>query len=134
MHKWASHAGESIVRWSVSSIRWISSARRDECVVDICASTFPSQWDSADNTRGCRAVASCEPAPWFGISRCLAGNANVASKQFLTEQGQTMGLEQVASKTAARIDYDTYRLRTFVEALGEAELEQRPGTTKLRAA
>jgi 3-polyprenyl-4-hydroxybenzoate decarboxylase len=44
-----------------------------------------------------------------------------------------MGLEQVASKTAARIDYDTYRLRTFVEALGETELERRSDTTKLSA-
>src|SRR3977135_184052 len=48
-----------------------------------------------------------------------------------------MGLDQVASKatsgTAARIDYDTYRLRTFVEALGEGELERRTGTTKLAA-
>src|SRR5438093_41879 len=44
-----------------------------------------------------------------------------------------MGLEQVASKTAARIDYDTYRLRTFVEGLGEMELERRSGTTKLSA-
>src|SRR5437016_4422421 len=44
-----------------------------------------------------------------------------------------MGLEQVAGKTGARIDYDTYRLRTFVDALGEAELERRSGTTKLAA-
>ena len=46
---------------------------------------------------------------------------------------EQVGLEQVASKTAARIDYDTYRLRSFVEALGEAELERRSGTTKLAA-
>src|SRR5262249_34150543 len=48
-----------------------------------------------------------------------------------------MGLDQVASKatskTAARIDYDTYRLRSFIEALGESELERRTGTTKLSA-
>src|SRR5438477_2187115 len=48
-----------------------------------------------------------------------------------------MGLDQVASKatnrTAARIDYDTYRLRSFVEALGESELERRTGTTKIAA-
>src|SRR5215831_15659151 len=44
-----------------------------------------------------------------------------------------MGLEQVAGRTGARIDYDTYRLRTFVEALGEAESERRPGITKLAA-
>src|SRR5215468_1454884 len=48
-----------------------------------------------------------------------------------------MGLDQVASKaaskTAGRIDYDTYRLRSFVEALGESELERRTGTTKLSA-
>src|SRR5215470_6758811 len=50
-----------------------------------------------------------------------------------TRQGQPMGLEQVASKPSARIDYDTYRLRTFVDALGEAELERRTGTTKLAA-
>src|SRR5262249_2277232 len=45
--------------------------------------------------------------------------------------------DQVASKAtskrAARIDYDTYRLRSFVEALGESELERRTGTTKLAA-
>src|SRR5262245_1278660 len=44
-----------------------------------------------------------------------------------------MGLDQVASKSAARIDYDTYRLRSFVEALSESELERRSGTTKLAA-
>src|SRR5262249_12329423 len=48
-----------------------------------------------------------------------------------------MGLDQVASKaaskTAGRIDYDTYRLRSFVEALGDSELERRTGTTKLAA-
>src|SRR5262249_24133960 len=44
-----------------------------------------------------------------------------------------MGLEHVAGRTGARIDHDTYRLRTFVEALGEAESERRPGITKLAA-
>src|SRR5438132_11218449 len=48
-----------------------------------------------------------------------------------------MGLDQVASKatnrTAARIDYDSSGLRSFVEALGETELERRTGTTKLAA-
>src|SRR5262249_20442493 len=45
-----------------------------------------------------------------------------------------MGLDQVASKAtskrAARIDYDTYRLRSFVEALGESELGRRTAPTK----
>src|SRR5215470_14360950 len=48
-----------------------------------------------------------------------------------------MGLDQVASKAtsrrAARIDYDTYRLRMFVDALGANEIERRAGTTKLAA-
>ncbi len=44
-----------------------------------------------------------------------------------------MGLDQVASKTAAHIDYDRYRLRNFVEELAESELERRSGTTKLSA-
>ena len=36
-----------------------------------------------------------------------------------------MGLEQTTSKpaTAARLDYDRYRLRSFVERLAEAECE-----------
>jgi 2,5-furandicarboxylate decarboxylase 1 len=44
-----------------------------------------------------------------------------------------MGLEQVSGKTAAAaaVDYDRYRLRTFVEALDDNELERRPGTSKL---
>src|SRR5262245_54032676 len=44
-----------------------------------------------------------------------------------------MGLEQVTSTTAAAtpVDFDRYRLRTFVEALDDAELERRPSTTKL---
>src|SRR5258708_30147050 len=36
-------------------------------------------------------------------------------------------------KTAVRIDYDSYRLSSFVEAVGEDELERRCGTTKLAA-
>lgn len=45
-----------------------------------------------------------------------------------------MGLEQVTStKAASPVDYDRYRLRSFVEQLGEAELEQRPGMTRLSA-
>jgi len=44
-----------------------------------------------------------------------------------------MGLEQVTSKTAAAtpVDYDRYRLRTFVEALDAAELERKSGPSKL---
>jgi 2,5-furandicarboxylate decarboxylase 1 len=46
-----------------------------------------------------------------------------------------MGLEQTTSKpaTATRLDYDRYRLRSFVERLAEAECERRTGTTKLSA-
>jgi UbiD family decarboxylase len=44
-----------------------------------------------------------------------------------------MGLEQVTSRTAAAacVDYDTYRLRRFVEQLGDTEIERRTGTTRL---
>src|SRR3954462_1696115 len=44
-----------------------------------------------------------------------------------------MGLEQVPSKTAAAkpVDYDRYRLRTFVEQVDAAELERRGGASKL---
>jgi UbiD family decarboxylase len=43
-----------------------------------------------------------------------------------------MGLEQMSGKTAdaAPVDFDRYRLRRFVEGLGEDELERR-GTSKL---
>jgi UbiD family decarboxylase len=43
-----------------------------------------------------------------------------------------MGLEQtITTKTVASVDFDRYRLRTFVESLDTSELERRPGTTKL---
>jgi 2,5-furandicarboxylate decarboxylase 1 len=43
-----------------------------------------------------------------------------------------MGLEQVNKTSAATpVDFDRYRLRTFVEALGDKELERRPGASKL---
>ena len=42
-----------------------------------------------------------------------------------------MGLEQVTTKAAAAVDYDRYRLRNFVDQLGDAEIERRTGTTKL---
>jgi UbiD family decarboxylase len=44
-----------------------------------------------------------------------------------------MGLEKVTSSTSAAmsVDYDRFRLRTFVESLDGDELERRPGTSKL---
>jgi UbiD family decarboxylase len=44
-----------------------------------------------------------------------------------------MGLEQMTGKTAAAtpVDYDQYRLRSFVEQLGEAEAERKQGKSKL---
>jgi 2,5-furandicarboxylate decarboxylase 1 len=45
-----------------------------------------------------------------------------------------MGLEQgTSTKAAAPVDYDRYRLRRFVDQLGDTELERRGGTTKLAA-
>jgi 2,5-furandicarboxylate decarboxylase 1 len=44
-----------------------------------------------------------------------------------------MGLEQVAAPTATPIDFETFRLRTFVAGLGTDELERRTGVTKLSA-
>src|SRR5262245_6038287 len=45
----------------------------------------------------------------------------------------SMGLEQASRKTtaASAVDYDSYRLRTFVEALNDAEIERRSGRSKL---
>ncbi len=48
---------------------------------------------------------------------------------FLTEQ--TMGVEQVGTTAATKVDFDRYSLRRFVEALGQEELERRPGKSKL---
>src|SRR5438094_10620305 len=42
-----------------------------------------------------------------------------------------MGLEQTAATPATAIDYDRYRLRAFVESLGDTEREQRDGASKL---
>ena len=42
-----------------------------------------------------------------------------------------MGLEQATAGVATAVDFDRYRLRTFVDALGAQELERRPGTTRL---
>jgi len=43
-----------------------------------------------------------------------------------------MGLEQVtAPASAARVDFERYRLRTFIDSLGADELERRNGTSKL---
>src|SRR5215510_5024248 len=42
-----------------------------------------------------------------------------------------MGLEQVTAGAAAAVDFERYRLRTFVDGLGAHELERRPGKTAL---
>jgi UbiD family decarboxylase len=42
-----------------------------------------------------------------------------------------MGLEQATAPTAMPIDFETGRLRSFVQSLGDDELERRPGVTKL---
>src|SRR5215510_14571239 len=42
-----------------------------------------------------------------------------------------MGLEQVTAGAAAAVDFERYRLRTFVDGLGAQELERRPGKTAL---
>jgi|EndMetStandDraft_8_1072994.scaffolds.fasta_scaffold21063_2 UbiD family decarboxylase len=42
-----------------------------------------------------------------------------------------MGLEQVTAGAAAAVDFERYRLRTFVDALDAQELERRPGETAL---
>jgi UbiD family decarboxylase len=42
-----------------------------------------------------------------------------------------MGLEQVTAPVATAVDFETHRLRTFVDALGPQELERRTGVTKL---
>src|SRR5215475_12488967 len=42
-----------------------------------------------------------------------------------------MGLEQVTAGAAAAVDFERYRLRTFIEGLGAQELERRPGKTAL---
>src|SRR5215831_19271582 len=44
-----------------------------------------------------------------------------------------MGLEQVTAPVATPVDFDAYRLRTFVASLGADELERRPGVTRLNA-
>src|SRR5690348_12185611 len=44
-----------------------------------------------------------------------------------------MGLEQATATKGQPVDYDRYRLRRFVDALGNDELERRGGTTKLAA-
>jgi UbiD family decarboxylase len=47
-------------------------------------------------------------------------------------EDHSMGLEQVTgTKTATPVDFDRYRLRTFVEALDPAQIERRSGKTKL---
>ncbi len=42
-----------------------------------------------------------------------------------------MGLEQVTAGAAAAVDFERYRLRTFVDGLNADELERRPGKTAL---
>jgi 2,5-furandicarboxylate decarboxylase 1 len=42
-----------------------------------------------------------------------------------------MGLEQVTAGDAAAVDFERYRLRTFVDGLDAQELERRPGKTAL---
>src|SRR5262245_6169607 len=44
-----------------------------------------------------------------------------------------MGLEQTKTAAAARVDYDRYRLHSFIDGLGADELERRSGATKLSA-
>jgi UbiD family decarboxylase len=45
-----------------------------------------------------------------------------------------MGVEQVATTAATPVDYDRYRLRTFVEGLGAVELEHNSGNLSAVAA
>jgi 2,5-furandicarboxylate decarboxylase 1 len=42
-----------------------------------------------------------------------------------------MGLEQMTAPVATAVDFETHRLRTFVDGLGAQELERRTGVTKL---
>src|SRR5215510_8399683 len=42
-----------------------------------------------------------------------------------------MGLEQVTAGAAAAVDFERYRLRTFLDGLDAQELERRPGKTAL---
>jgi 2,5-furandicarboxylate decarboxylase 1 len=42
-----------------------------------------------------------------------------------------MGLEQVTAGAASAVDFERYRLRTFVDGLSAQELERRPGKTAL---
>ena len=44
-----------------------------------------------------------------------------------------MGLEQRDTPLAAAVDFDRFRLRTFLDGLGPDELERRPGVSKLTA-
>src|SRR5215470_3614724 len=44
-----------------------------------------------------------------------------------------MGLGQVTAAAVMPVDFDAYRLRTFVGGLGADELERRPGVTRLNA-
>jgi 2,5-furandicarboxylate decarboxylase 1 len=42
-----------------------------------------------------------------------------------------MGLEKVATPAAAAVDFERFRLRTFISRLEDDELERRPGVTRL---
>jgi len=66
----------------------LNSARgQDNLNTSRCLSVcFSTAWRTS--SRGCRTVANREHAPCFDISRCLAVDANVAPKQFLTGQGK----------------------------------------------
>ena len=41
-----------------------------------------------------------------------------------------MGLEQLTADVATAVDFERFRLRTFVDALGDDELERRGGATR----
>jgi len=42
-----------------------------------------------------------------------------------------MGLEQAGTTAATKVDYDRYRLRSFVDSLDQVEIERRSGNSKL---
>src|SRR5262245_17155518 len=73
----------------VGAVDTFGSGQREACVVDLLASAFPSPMGlSGHHPQVAERSRIASTRPGFDISRCLAGNANVAPKQFLAAQGK----------------------------------------------
>src|SRR5215472_9213359 len=61
------------------------------------------------------------------------GESMVRAHSASEDERERAGDTRPEPDSSARVDFEAYRLRTFVAGLGADELERRPGATRLNA-